>query len=77
MAHILVTNSTSAQEDSISRRLLDEAVARITEACPDRVMACRDFGANPILHLPAASPAPAVSRKLSEALIACALPTSS
>ena len=75
-------NSSTAQDDSLGRLLVEQAMARLTEVDPAVVTVCRDFGADAFLH-------PAVNvggrktdteramRLLSDALIACALPTSS
>ena len=75
-------NSSTAQDDSLSRLLVEQAMGRLTGADPAVVTVRRDFGAD-------AFPRPAVNfgrrktdteramRLLSDALIACALPTSS
>jgi FMN-dependent NADH-azoreductase len=53
MANLLVINSSSEREGSISRVLVEEAVARLTEANPDAVVVRRDLGASPVPHLAA------------------------
>jgi FMN-dependent NADH-azoreductase len=47
MANLLVINSSSAREESISRALAEEAAARLMEANPDAVVVHRDLGAGP------------------------------
>jgi FMN-dependent NADH-azoreductase len=51
MANLLVINSSSAREHSISRVLVEEAVARLTEASPEAVIVRRDLGVEPVPHL--------------------------
>jgi FMN-dependent NADH-azoreductase len=53
MANLLVINSSSARENSISRILVEETVARLTEASPEAVVVRRDLGVGPVPHLSA------------------------
>jgi FMN-dependent NADH-azoreductase len=50
MANLRVINSSSAREDSMSRALVEAALARFTKADPDAVVVCRDLGASPNPH---------------------------
>jgi hypothetical protein len=75
-------NSSTAQDDSLSRLLVEQAMGRLTEADPAVVTVRRDFGADAFPH-PAVNvggrktDTERATRLLSDALIACALPTSS
>jgi hypothetical protein len=81
MAEILVMKGRT-RNDRFSRLLVEQAMARLTEANAKVVTVRRNFGADPVLHLAADSGGPKTDteraiRLLSDALIACALPTSS
>jgi len=51
MATVLVLNSSATGEASVSRLLVQEAVARLTDEDPDLRVVTRDLGANPVPHL--------------------------
>jgi FMN-dependent NADH-azoreductase len=51
MANLFVINSSSARKDFISRVLVEEAVARLTEANSDAVVVRRGLDAAPVPHL--------------------------
>ena len=51
MKSLLVINSSAAREGSVSRTLVEEAVARLLEANPYAEVVRRDLGASPIPHL--------------------------
>ena len=80
MAKILVINSSAAGADSVSRRLVDEAVRRLLEAAPGAALVWRDLAADPVPHLSTgplagvrgtpATPAEHAARALSDQLIA-------
>jgi FMN-dependent NADH-azoreductase len=80
MKSVLVINSSAAREESVSRMLVDETVARLREANPFAEIARRDLGEHPVPHLTTdtlngvrgtpASPAEQKARALSDDLIA-------
>jgi len=80
MQSLLVINSSAAREGSVSRTLVEEAVARLLEANPFSRVVRRDLGANPVPHLSVdtlagvrgvpATPAEQGARALSDELIA-------
>ncbi|HET9865556.1 MAG TPA: FMN-dependent NADH-azoreductase [Steroidobacteraceae bacterium] len=51
MKSLLVINSSAAREGSVSRTLVEEAVARLLESNPFAEVVRRDLGANPLPHL--------------------------
>src|SRR6185295_7773522 len=51
MKSLLVINSSAAREGSVSRTLVEEAVARLLETNPFAKVVRRDLGANPVPHL--------------------------
>jgi FMN-dependent NADH-azoreductase len=51
MQSLLVINSSAAREGSVSRTLVEEAVARLLENHPLTKVVRRDLGANPVPHL--------------------------
>jgi FMN-dependent NADH-azoreductase len=51
MQSLLVINSSAAREGSVSRTLVEEAVARLLENNPLAKVVRRDLGANPVPHL--------------------------
>lgn len=51
MKSLLVINSSAAREGSVSRTLVEEAVARLLEADPLAKVVRRDVGAEPVPHL--------------------------
>src|SRR4029079_9176723 len=51
MQSLLVIKSSAAREGSVSRTLVEEAVARLLEANPFAKVVRRDLGANPVPHL--------------------------
>jgi FMN-dependent NADH-azoreductase len=51
MQSLLVINSSAAREGSVSRTLVEEAVARLLENNPLASVVRRDLGANPVPHL--------------------------
>jgi FMN-dependent NADH-azoreductase len=51
MKSVLVINSSAAREGSVSRILVEEAVARILEANPFATVVRRDLGETPVPHL--------------------------
>jgi FMN-dependent NADH-azoreductase len=55
MSNILVLNSSVSGHASVSRVLVDEAVARLTDLDPGATIVHRDLGADPIPHLTAAT----------------------
>jgi FMN-dependent NADH-azoreductase len=82
MAEILVIKGSTTRNELFSRLLVEQAMARLAEANPQAMAVRRDFGADPVPHLAVDSGAPKTDteramRLLSDALIACALPTSS
>jgi FMN-dependent NADH-azoreductase len=82
MAEILVLSSSTSRDDPVSRLLVEQAMARFTEAYPEPVTVRRDFGPDRGPHLAVDGSDPKTDmeramRLISDALIACALPTSS
>ena len=80
MAEILVMHSNAG--DPFSRLLVEQAMGRLTEANPEAATVRRDLGADPGTYLAMDSGSSKTDteramRLLSDALIACALPTSS
>jgi FMN-dependent NADH-azoreductase len=55
MSEILVLNSSVSGHASVSRILVEEAVARLTDVDPGTTIVHRDLGAAPIPHLTAAT----------------------
>lgn len=53
--NVLVINSSAAREGSVSRILVEEAVARIQEANPLSAIVRRDLGETPVPHLTVAT----------------------
>jgi len=51
MKSLLVINSSAAREGSVSRTLVEEAVARLLETNPFAEVVRRDLGADPVPHL--------------------------
>lgn len=51
MKSLLVINSSAAREGSVSRTLVEEAVARLLEANPFAEVVRRDLGNRPVPHL--------------------------
>jgi FMN-dependent NADH-azoreductase len=51
MKSLLVINSSAVREGSVSRTLVEEAVARLLESNPFAEVVRRDLGASPIPHL--------------------------
>jgi FMN-dependent NADH-azoreductase len=51
MKSVLVINSSAAREGSVSRTLVEEAVARLQEANPFAEILRRDLGTTPVPHL--------------------------
>jgi FMN-dependent NADH-azoreductase len=80
MAQILVINSSATGADSVSRRLVDEAVRGLVEARPRAEIIWRDLAADPVPHLTTdtlagvrgtpTTPAELAARALSDQLIA-------
>jgi FMN-dependent NADH-azoreductase len=80
MNNLLVINSSAAREGSVSRELMEYAVARLLEDAPLAKVVRRDLGAHPVPHLATdtlegirATPATAAehaARALSDELIA-------
>lgn len=80
MSNILVLNSSAAGEASVSRLLVADAVAELTERLPGARVVFRDLAADPIPHLlpstingvrgQPTSPAELEARALSDKLIA-------
>ena len=80
MSNILVLNSSAAGEASVSRLLVADAVAELTERLPGARVVFRDLAADPIPHLlpstiagvrgQPSSPAELEARALSDRLIA-------
>ena len=81
MSNILVLNSSVAGADSVSRLLVDDAVAQLTRLNPAAKVVSRDLAANPVPHLSpdgiggvrtptATTPAEIAARDLSDTLIA-------
>ena len=80
MSNILVLNSSAAGEASVSRLLVADAVAELTERLPGAQVVFRDLAADPIPHLlpstingvrgQPTSPAELEARALSDKLIA-------
>ena len=80
MTKVLVLNSSVSGEASVSRLLVADAVAELTERYPDAQVVFRDLAADPIPHLlpstvagvraQAVSPAEIEARALSDRLIA-------
>ena len=82
MTEIPVMNNSTNRDDLFSRLLVEQAMGRLTEADPGAVTVRPDFGADPDPCLVVDSSGPKTDteraiRLLSDALIACALPTSS
>lgn len=80
MSNILVLNSSAAGSDSVSRLLVDDAVAQLTRLDPAAKVVSRDLAANPVPHLSpegiagvrtptATTPAEIAARDLSDTLI--------
>jgi len=55
MSNILVLNSSVLGHASVSRVLVDEAVARLTRVDPGAAIVHRDVGVAPVPHLTAAT----------------------
>lgn len=55
MSNILVINSSASGDASVSRHLVDEAVAKLRAADPAAQVVFRDVGENPVPHLTADS----------------------
>ncbi len=53
--NVLVINSSATREGSVSRILVEEAVARIQEANPHAAIVRRDLGETPVPHLTVAT----------------------
>jgi hypothetical protein len=75
-------NRNTTRDDSFSRRLVEQAMARLTKAKLAAVTVRRDFGADRVPYPAVDSGGPTTDteramRLLADALIACALPTSS
>jgi FMN-dependent NADH-azoreductase len=80
MQSLLVINSSAAREGSVSRTLVEDAVARLLETNPFAKVVRRDLGAHPVPHLSVdtlagvrgvpATKAEQDARALSDALIA-------
>ena len=80
MNSVLVINSSAAREGSVSRTLVEEAVARLLESSPEAQVVRRDLGTSPVPHLTVetlsgvrgqpATDAEHAARKLSDELIA-------
>jgi FMN-dependent NADH-azoreductase len=80
MNSLLVINTSAAREDSVSRRLVEETVAKLLEVYPAARVTRRDLGAQPVPHLSVdtlggirgvpATPAEVQARALSDELIA-------
>jgi FMN-dependent NADH-azoreductase len=51
MNNLLVINSSAAREGSVSRELVEHAVARLLEDAPQAKVVRRDLGLNPVPHL--------------------------
>ena len=51
MKSLLVINSSAAREGSVSRTLVEDAVAQLTETNPFADVVRRDLGENPVPHL--------------------------
>lgn len=51
MKSLLVINSSAAREGSVSRTLVEDAVAHLTETNPFADVVRRDLGENPVPHL--------------------------
>jgi len=51
MKSLLVINSSAAREGSVSRTLVEDAVASLLEANPTAKVVRRDLGSNPVPHL--------------------------
>ena len=79
MAQVLVLNSSAAGGASVSKLLVQEAVAQLSRQDPELRVATRDLGDDPIPHLTRdsaaalrgepANPAQAAARALSDALV--------
>lgn len=80
MSNVLVINSSVSGEASVSRLLVDDAVAQLRRRDPSLKVVTRDLAANPVPHLApdgvagvrtptATTPAEIVARDLSDALI--------
>jgi len=80
MKSLLVINSSAAREGSVSRTLVEDAVASLLEANPAAKVVSRDLGRNPVPHLTVdtlngvrgtpSTPEEHEARALSDALIA-------
>jgi FMN-dependent NADH-azoreductase len=55
MKSVLVINSSAAREGSVSRILVEEAIARILDANPFATVMRRDLGESPVPHLTVAT----------------------
>src|SRR5258708_30035402 len=74
MSNILVLNSSVLGHASVSRVLVDEAVARLTRVDPGATIVHRDLGVAPMPHLIAATVAGGKGRPLTRCrLTACTL----
>ena len=51
MKSLLVINSSAAREGSVSRTLVEDAVARLLEVNPFAKVVRRDLGVDPVPHL--------------------------
>lgn len=80
MSNVLVINSSVSGEGSVSRLLVDDAVAQLRRRDPSLKVVTRDLAANPVPHLApdgvagvrtptATTPAEILARDLSDALI--------
>jgi FMN-dependent NADH-azoreductase len=67
MSNILVLNSSVLGHASVSRVLVEEAVARLTDIDPGATMVHRDLGAAPIPHLTTANVAGVKGDPMTEA----------
>jgi FMN-dependent NADH-azoreductase len=55
MNNVLVINSSAAREGSVSRTLVEDAVARLLETSPFATVVRRDLGESPVPHLTTAT----------------------
>ena len=55
MKSVLVINSSAAREGSVSRALVEDAVAGILDANPFATVVRRDLGETPVPHLTVAT----------------------
>jgi FMN-dependent NADH-azoreductase len=81
MSNILVLNSSASGADSVTRLLVDDAIAQFRRLNPSAKVVSRDLAANPVPHLApdgiagvrsptATTPAEIAARDLSDTLIA-------